>query len=536
MVCSASLFAITVAAQVPAHAVQLDPTTSIASVGISLDGDRVLVVGRTQMPNLGFVHIARSSDGGRTWPIRELPIAYASLVGTLVAAGASAHVVLNEYWVGPHVVSSYDGGATWQPPVRVSAVSNSFLVYTPHLTVDGNELLVAWVESRAVGGPPARPVLLVNRSVDGGRTWASSDTVVAGPTAATQIFDTKLLAVGSTRHLLWGQQDATGLAQTLHSRSLDGGATWTVGRVLGPVRMVRAAGSAQVLLVADSSGATLQRSLDGGVTWLPVVGHGIQNVADLAVHGRRVLLVGNGAAQQPALGTILLQMSADGGATWLPQPFAVLRYRPASVQAVVAGDAAFVHFGFDGSQEPRGAVIQSDDGGVTWRLVVDAGGLGFAADLDRAVVVAKGPAATPSAWAFVMAGHTARGVGTAGSGGIVPTLQGRGLPGRGRTFQLEVEGCVGGGQGLLAGGFGSPVDLPFGSARLHVPQPMLAVPFLANGVSGLPGAGGASVAVVVPNSAAVVGLQLVSQAFVLDGGAVGGDGFAATAARETWIR
>jgi hypothetical protein len=520
-------------AQVPSHAVRIDPSLVTGEHRILAAGDTVVVVGRTGGAAPDFVHVARSPDGGRTWPVRELPIAWAPRIGTLCGDSAAMHVAVNAMWTGPHLVSSYDGGVTWLPPVRVSAMSNSRSIDVPVVVAEGADVLVLWNELRSVAGLPEVGMVLCNRSTDGGRTWAATDARLDSNTAPATIGSHDVVAAGPERHVLWGEVSLAG-SRTLYSRSLDRGATWSPSRVLAATQLVRAAGSTSTLLAADATAAAMLRSADGGTTWVPVVGHGITRVVDLAVHGARVLLVGSETAPAPAQRQILLQVSEDGGASWLPQPYRVPLYRSAGVEAEVTATAAFVHFAFGDQIEPRGAVIQSDDGGVTWRLAVDAGGSAFAADDDRALVVAYRALVSAGAWVFVMAGHTALGVGTAGSGGVVPTLQGRGLPGLGRTFDLEVAGCVGGAQGLVAAGFGPAVDLPLGGARLYVGQPMASLPFVAGGAVGQPGAGGARLTIAVPNTPAVVGVRLLSQAFVVDGGA--GFGFAASAARETWIR
>lgn len=65
-------------AQIPPHAVLLNPTPSDFEPIIAVDGDMVHACG-IQPDSFagGFVHYSLSVDGGRTWPIREVPIAYA---------------------------------------------------------------------------------------------------------------------------------------------------------------------------------------------------------------------------------------------------------------------------------------------------------------------------------------------------------------------------------------------------------------------------------------------------------------------------
>jgi hypothetical protein len=102
-------------AQIPSHAVQLNPTAVFNSSRLARNGDVVHAVG-------GSLLYARSLDGGRTWPVRERTIASAGVLGSLAVDGDHVHVAVESGAFGPYVVSSHDGGTTWYPPVRVSSV------------------------------------------------------------------------------------------------------------------------------------------------------------------------------------------------------------------------------------------------------------------------------------------------------------------------------------------------------------------------------------------------------------------------------
>ena len=171
---------------------------------------------------------------------------------------------------------------------------------------------------------------------------------------------------------------------------------------------------------------------------------------------------------------------------------------------------------------------------MNWRQVAGDGGRGMWAADDGALVLGKTGWNGTDVQAWVLEGHTELGQGSPGTGGVVPTLAGRGLAGLGRTFTLETENARGGAVGACFCAFGPATNTPLGSAVLYLQQPIATLAFATGGVAGLPGSGTASVPVAVPSSTDFAGLRLLSQAFVVDPAVA--DGFAATPAIETWIR
>ncbi|MBK8101123.1 MAG: exo-alpha-sialidase [Planctomycetes bacterium] len=509
-------------AQIPDHAVLLNPTAPLDSIRIARSGPELHAVGRTPA---GFIHYARSVDGGRTWPVRELPLAWAQALGDVVTDGPDVHIAVSVWWAGPFVISSRDRGATWTPGVRVSQDSNSMTAPEPRLHQAGQVLNVVWREQRAGGA------VWANRSTDGGRTWQAQDQQL-GPGAATALITEPIVvALGAEMHVFWARLTAP--PATLYQRSIDGGATWLPApRELSPVPLLRAVGDLNLLLVVDTDGQ-IRRSNDRGITWSAVGGHGITHVADLAITGPHVLLVGRRGTSLP--NDVLLQSSNDGGDSWLAVPYSVPQWRSVAVTARTTIDAGFVHFAFTSDQLPLpGVVIQTDDFGAHWRLLDGDAGRGLWTAPDGALVLAKTGANGTDVRAWVLEGHTHAGVGSAGGGGHVPWLVGGRLAGIGRRFFLVIGGAPGGSVGGLFTSFQPLVDQPFGGARLYLQQPIVTTPLLTNGGVGVPAVGMAEVLIAVPNDPAIAGQVLRSQAFVLD--PTVGDGYVATPALESWVR
>lgn len=512
-------------AQIPDHAVLLNPTAPLDPIQVARSGPELHVVGRTSGAHAGFIHYARSVDGGRTWPVRELPLAWANALGDVVTDGPDVHIAVSVWWAGPFVITSRDRGDTWTPGVRVSQASNAISTSTPRLHQDGEVLNVVWREARATGG------IWANRSIDGGRSWQAQDRPL-GPGAASELItEPVVVALGTAVHVFWGR--AVAPSATMYQRSTDGGATWLPApRAIAARSLLRAVGDLDTLLIVDTGGR-IQRSIDRGDTWSDVSGHGITDVVDLAITGSHVLLVGRRGASLPA--EVLLQSSADGGATWLAVPYSVPQWRIATFTAHATIDAGFVHFAFNSDSLPvAGVVAQTDDFGEHWRRIDGDAGRGLWTAPDGALVLARSGSAGTEVRAWVLEGHTKAGVGSPGGGGHVPRLCGSRLAGIGRTFSLVVGGAPGGSLGGLFTSFQALVDQPFGAGRLYLQQPIVTMPFLTNGGPGTPAVGMAEILVGVPDDPVLAGHTLRSQAFVLDPTVV--DGYVATPALESWVR
>lgn len=519
-------------AQFPSHTAMLNPSVGLQDVHVVRSGDVVHAFGVTTQPSPGFVHYSRSSDGGRTYPVRERPLAFlgtalgfGGLIGRPAVHGEHVYVAINTAWGGPHVVASHDAGVTWSAPVRVSQRSNSLAVMRPFVHAIGQDVVVVWQESTSSGNQWS------NRSADGGLTWQPVDARLdAGvPLAGDNL--PRCVAAGQQVHVFWNRM--TSPVRALHQVSTDLGSTWLPAPApLGAAQLAFAAGSAAVLALADDLSSGVQISTDGGANWSGVSLPGIGVVKSLAVHGATILVVGSPAQMLPS--TVELQVSTDAGATWLPVPYAIGYHRGAIMTAHATADALLVHFQFDGNAYPLGAVIQSDDFGASWRLVSDEVGRGIVAQDDGVVALTRLTAGTNDVYAWVLEGHTHHGAGTPGTGGHEPRLAGRGLAGRGRTFSLAVDQARGGSLGAVFGTFGALGGVSIGGVTSYLPQPLLVGTFVTSGLPGAPAAGSALQGLAIPDSAQFVGHRLLSQAFVID--PAGPSGFVATGALESWIR
>ncbi|MCA8978271.1 MAG: hypothetical protein KDC98_26320 [Planctomycetes bacterium] len=521
----AALITATAAAQAQPHAVLLNPSgAGLMNMHLAQNGDTVHAAAITTAPALGFFHYARSLDGGRSWPLREVPIGHMLALDGLAVTGDHVHVFGHDQFGGPYIMNSHDAGFSWQPPLQVS--QQTLLSSVAVLHADGNTLNMLWTETRTGGRAWA------NRSLDGGLTWQPADTALdAGlPQLATPPDHSMLLlGDGVVLNAFWVRNEAVPVV--VQQRSLDGGANWRTQ----PVRLyagfvMRGGGDGAVIMLLDATGALLG-SRDHGASWTPIAGHGIGYVEDVAVSATTVLLVGRPRTNSTS--PLLIQASTDGGLTWLPSPYSVPVYRLYEARAHAA-DALFVHVHYRDILMPNGSALQSDDGGVHWRLVTDQAGRDLHVAQDTAIALTKTGWNGLDHLAWVMAGHTTLGNGTAGTGGIAPELEGVGLPGLGRTFSLAVHRSRGGAAGLIGVAFAPPVNVPIGSATLYLTAPIVPVRFQTSGAPGTAGQGEFALPIAVPAAAGLVGMPFTSQAFVLDPVAAGG--FTATGAVETWIR
>lgn len=512
----------TVSAQVPPHAVVLNPT--IAAVYgtriVQADGFVHAVSYAPRSATTGDAIYAHSLDGGRTWPRREVVLATGG-PGPIAADGTRVVAIVYPNGPHPHVVRSSDAGVTWSAPVRIGTSTSGTGTFDTALSVQGSTALVVWNDVRGNGW------LWANRSTDGGATWGPEMRLDAStPVRAQNGVNLHLAAHGPLVHVLW-REDIVGTHEVWYRGSTDGGATWNAPRLLslGPLTSFVAEG---ISLLVGTRPA--QRSDDGGMTWQAF---GVPGLSEpfFAGAGGRVLATANVLNGDRSV-TVLASTSPDQGRTWQPAPAVALRTPPAIGSGAdpipfVRGDVFYVHARF---ATPFGSrVLQSIDDGASWRALQGDDTLLTSND-ERIVAVHE----AALVHAYVLLGHSGVGAGTSGTSGFVPSLRGLANPTPGGTFILAVGDALGGSFGVLAVAFAPPTAIRIGGATIHVQPPLVSLGFPTGGNAGIGGTGSFRLPIRVPNRPSLAGLTLVSQAVVAD--PANADGFAATRALETWVR
>lgn len=514
-------------AQVPAHATLLNPTTLQSPPTLLQQGDRVHAFALGSLT----VYHARSLDGGRTWPLREQSLG-ALESGASFNTGYHVEVVArpgellvfgDNRHLGPQLLRSLDDGTTWSAPVPIAAaaVPQSLGRMLPAAHVDANTLFVAWTNDTPNGR------IFCNRSVDNGATWQPTDTCLdLGMPAPVNNRGPRVVGSGPVVNVFWSGQGGL----TFQQRSLDGGTTWLPAptSVSSLLALQTAVGDGNTLLVTDAWNHMV-RSTNGGTTWVPVTGHGIANFLSVAIAGPLVVAAGTNGGF-----TFLVNTSNNGGATWRPTPLALPSPSPAVIPTAIARPGELlVQWSVPGF---AGNVIRSLDAGATWHVIDGPVQGGFCPGDQRTVHVESTDLTTalPHHHAYVGVGSSRLGIATAGTGGLAPSLTTSGLPVRGGATTLQGQGAVGGSLAALGLSLQAPTAIPYGSATVHLASLDLLFGLPTSGASGQAGAGTFALPVSIPNLPAVVGMRLVAQALVVDGGSL--DGFTVTNALEVWLR
>ena len=255
------------------------------------------------------VAVMRTVDGGCSWEQSYVvgeegtyPAENARITSVVVPeAGGRVLVTIAETVVNqarPHIAVSSDAGRTWEsgdaglPPLgspRQLVVAPSS-PDTAYLAVD---LSSGTLDS-------------IFASSDGGRTWEMRTNHIGGEFTGFEvdpIVPTELWAYGNGLH-----------------QSTDGGATWVpnddfVGTQTGPVDVFHQRGAPASIFVFTPATAGLQRSVDGGQTWLEAYG---LNAPDSIDHGanadsRVAIAAGQAFVWLPALFSWVNAQTPVGG-------------------------------------------------------------------------------------------------------------------------------------------------------------------------------------------------------------------------------
>lgn len=337
-------------------------------VALASDGSRLLVASAGRGP-------AVSTDGCATW--RDIAAPLDSLFNTSGGAKSDEEATSALAVAGDHVIQagwagfafSTDGGESWAQRVVVAPDLLRGVAISPEFETDGVVLLGGFS-----GG--------VQRSPDGGRTWAATGLGIATP---------------NIQQIRFAPDDAQRVyADANHAlvRSGDGGLTWEdVDAACGSACLgwtVTADGSvwqAGVPVEGNALGVRTHAAVsrDGGVTWADVSG------LDTGVEWENFI---DTTERLCATGGDFLACSTDDGASWVtvresPDRVAamvdvngaeLLSVEEQGIWRIVDGQPTLV---WDGSDDPvlvlaradddalvattRGArMLRSDDLGVTW--------------------------------------------------------------------------------------------------------------------------------------------------------------------------
>lgn len=524
------------------------------------------------------IYFNRSLDGGASWLLSDVrldtdaPGTVASRTPRIAAVGPLVHVVWSDERGGSTVYynRSLDGGSTWlRADLRIDTGAGQ-VSSIPSIAVAGTSVYVIWEDDRSGSSS-----VHFNRSLNAGApgSWLAADVRLDGGR------NPQLAASGAAVYAAWER------AGIWSNRSLDRGATWLPSSVRvdsgpgpsDPLPRIAASGSSVYVAWADNRvnhhDIYCNRSLDAGAAWLPAdvrlntnpAGQSISYLQEIAVSGSAVYVTWqddrSGRAVPPfyrSTHDVYFNRSLDRGGTWLASDVRLDTDPPGASQSshpaiAASGSAVYVTWadgrnGYGPSPPCDIYLNRSMDQGTTWlgadmRLDTDPAGSAtsimpeIAASGSSVYAVWRDHRASTlngDIYVNIPFGFQRYGAGTAGSGGIVPELDGIGYCTLGSAASIVAWNGVGGAAGFMLVGVGqrSKVSLPlFGGTLLVLPD--LVVPFGLGGAAGSPGVGSGSLALVIPVDPSLVGASLAFQALFVDLGAPAG--LSMTNSVEMWI-
>ena len=264
----------------------------------------------------------RSSDGGASWQLDDLP-----LEQPVQALAAIDRTVLAGTF-GGGIFRSDDNGGHWTP-------ANEGLPQVPTLYIYALAASSGSVFAAVLGGTN----LSICESTDAGRSWSPR-----GPTPPGGIIS--LVAVGAT---LYGGSTAVSPKLTTGGvyRSNDRGMTWTLtsdSLANDDVLVIFYSGGS--LIAGTDSG--IYRSLDQGINW--IAGNVLSDRSRHSVTS----LIGVGSSLYAGMVGEGVFKSGDNGATWVPTALTGIEVR--SLTSLGSAVYAGTQFG----------IFQSDDEGDSW--------------------------------------------------------------------------------------------------------------------------------------------------------------------------
>ena len=495
---------------------------------ISCQGNYVYVVWSDFRNGWDDIYINVSNDAGATWLSTDIRLdtdglgAASSNGPVICSSGTNVYVAWLDQRNGllPDVYSnrSLDNGATWlSSDVRVNTTpAGTAFLFSPEISCAGNNVYVVWPDLRA-----GVPDMYLNYSNDAGATFASSAIRVSTSVTLSPSIQPSIHADGSSCYVTW-TDFRNGLDDIYCNYTKDGGATWL---------------STDIRLDTDMPGAAQS------------------NFSSVRASGNHVYVVWedwrNGS--QACNADVYLNRSTDGGLTWLPTDIKIsdqpgscttpVDHSPAAARLAISGSGVFVAWADIRNGLRDVYYDRSLDHGATWlandvRIETDMPGL---ADSGSANISASGDDVYV-VWDDTRNGATdiffnvpfglhAYGSGHPGSGGNVPQLSGSGRPTIGDSFELNIANGLGGTAGALLLG-SAKTSLPiFGGTLLVLPIGLPTV--VLGGTPGAPGAGTGSIPFSLLPRPGLVGVSLFFQVILLDVGA--SESVSMTNGVELWI-
>lgn len=310
---------------------RLDPgdlggATDSFDIELAAEGPLVAVVWSDSRHGQADILCNCSSDGGLSWlptPRRldsgDLPGASASLRPTVTIAAGIVHVAWEDgrsnglAGLDVYATRSLDGGLTWSPDQRLDGAdalgaARSMFV---DLAAEGGLVAAVWQEQRSGGND-----VHTNVSTDGGLTWAAADTRLdlgSVPGAAVSE-EPRVAVVGGVIFAAWRETTIPGVVNpdVAYNRSTDGGVTWQAaasrlddGFAAGASdsREITLQTSGLELWLAWSESGTgnydilVDRSFDGGATWLPAPARVDSDAAGAGESRNAALAIADGTVQ-----------------------------------------------------------------------------------------------------------------------------------------------------------------------------------------------------------------------------------------------
>ena len=541
-------------------------------------GDNVYSIWEDARSGKTDIYFTHSANRGATWQAADTRLDVGTPQGNSVApdiciAGNAVYVVWEDHRTPSLNLGdiffnrSLDGGVTWLPSdvrLDVGTAAGASDSRSPKICCSGGSVYVAWYDTRNGNFD-----VYFNRSLDGGTTWLASDVRLDTDTAGSRnSWQVQIACQGSNVYAVWSDDRDGMFAYHLYlNRSTDGGTSWLpvdarldtapVGKTSEKPKLVCAGSSVFAVWEDGRNGQTdiyTTRSIDGGVTWLPEArldrgeppGNSGSSIPSICVSGSAVYVtwLDYRTFLNPQ---VFLNRSLDGGATWLPGDVLInqgtrtcFSFNPAIACAGNAVCVVWESQSCGGGTKPDVYSARSTDQGATWLpfdVQLDRDGLGTSWSSFPAVCFTgdqpyvawtdyrnntQGQSDTYGNVPFALLPY---GNATAGTGGIAPKLAGNGSATLGSTVTFDTSLGLASAPGALLLGVTKTATPLVGGTLLVVP--VLSVPI------GLTGAGTLSIPLALPAATGYVGANLDFQEVFLDAGAIGG--VSMSNAVELWI-